>query len=154
MRPVLNKTLVHRVKKYALHLALPLVIAACASTPPAPSAPPVLTFDKEKWEALVRERVDARWKHIEKKDFEPAFSFYTAASRKDLTYQTLALNVRNMRAVTGKADTVECTPEKCDVKVNVTLTVRIPRVGNKQQIVPFQEVWVPENGSLYLIRPS
>jgi hypothetical protein len=154
MRLVSNKVLVNRAKKYVLYLALPLAIAACASAPPTPSAPAVLAFDKEKWETLVRERADARWKHIEKKDFEPAFDFYTAASKKDLTYQTLALNIKNMRAVTGKADTVECTPEKCDVKVNVTLTVRIPRVGNKQQIVPFQEVWIPENGSLYLIRPS
>jgi hypothetical protein len=154
MRLVSIKALARRAKKYALCFALPLAIAACASAPPTPSAPAALIFDKEKWEALVRERVDARWQYIEKKDFEPAFAFYTAASRKDLTYQTLALNIRNMRAVTGKADTVECTPEKCDVKVNVTLTVRIPRVGNKQQTVPFQEVWIPENGSLYLIRPS
>ncbi len=147
-------TYLRPLKKLLLSSILIGLIAGCATKSPEPSAPPPLVFDKAKWEALARERVDARWQHIEKKDFEPAFKMYTEASKKDATFQLLALNIRNMRAIAGKADTIECSPEKCDVKVNVTLVIRIPRVGNKQQIVPFQEVWVPENGSLYLIRPS
>jgi hypothetical protein len=153
MKFIFHKCNLDRLKKRALCAAVLFSMAGCASTQ-RPIEPVPLTFDKAKWEALARERADARWQFIEKKDFEPAFNFYTAASRKDATYQLLGLNVRNMRAVTGKADTIECTPEKCDVKVNVIITIRIPRVGNKQQTVPFNEVWVPEKGSLYLIRPS
>lgn len=131
---------------------LGLFLTGCA-TVGTPSAPP-LVFDKATWENLAKARADERWRLIQEKKFDEAFAFFTEASQKNFSSQALAVGIRNMRFTGGKAEEATCTAEKCEVTVNVSITVRIPRVGNKQQVVPFKEVWIPEKGSLYLIRES
>jgi PBP1b-binding outer membrane lipoprotein LpoB len=111
-------------------------------------------LDRTKWESVARERADARWEHISAKRFKEAFAMYTDASRRDISPDHLARDIRNIRALSGKVDTVACDADKCDVRVNVTLVIRIPRVGNKQQTVPMTEVWIPEAGEMRLIRPQ
>jgi hypothetical protein len=131
------------------------LLVGCASGPEkAPELKPPPVFDKVVWEAMAIQRANERWRLIQQKNYAEAFAYYTAASRKDVTPANLETNIRNMRASAGNAVAADCNPEKCTVSVDTTVSIRIPRVGNKQQTVPFPEVWVPENGSLYLIRPQ
>jgi hypothetical protein len=132
-----------------------VLAAGCASTAEKTlELKPPPAFDKPVWEALAVQRANERWQLIQQQKLPPAFEYYTAASRRDVTVANLEANIRNMRASAGKAVSAECAPDQCTVTVDTTVTIRIPRVGNKQQTVPFTEVWVPENGSLYLIRPQ
>jgi hypothetical protein len=127
-----------------------LWIAGCATKPTAPS----LAENKAYWQEQAMQRANLRWAHIRAKRYGEAYAMYTQASRKDFTPEMLARTIQNIRANDGKVDRAECTDEKCEVWVNVELTFKIPRVGNKQQIVPFAEQWVPEEGEIRLLRPQ
>jgi hypothetical protein len=128
------------------------LIGCVASPEKAAQSESSMTFDKQGWEKLAMQRADERWRLVSEKKFDEAFAMYTEASRINVNAAWLAAGIRNMRALGGKSEKAECTPEKCIVSVNVTISFRIPRVGNKQQIVPFNEIWMPEKGALYLIR--
>jgi hypothetical protein len=129
------------------------VLVGCAS-PPAieKAAPPPPPLPRADWEKVAEARANARWAAIVKKDFAAAFAMYTESSRKVMTEDGLRGAIKQSRMLSGTVDRVECDAEKCDVWVNVMVMHRIPRVGNKQQMVPFKEVWVPEKGTLHLIR--
>lgn len=133
-------------------LGVATLFGGCA-TVGAPSVPE-LVFEKAGWETLAKARADERWRLIQDKKYEEALALYTESSRKNFSALALATGVRNMRVIGGKAEEAVCSAEKCEVTVNLTISMRIPRVGNKQQVVPFKEVWVPEKGGLYLIRES
>jgi hypothetical protein len=105
------------------------------------------------WEANVRERANLRWAHIRNDRFAEALDFYTEASKQGFTAEMVAITKRNISASDGVVDRVECSAEKCEVWVNVTITLRIPRVGNKQQITPLREDWIIEKGAFHLLRP-
>jgi hypothetical protein len=116
------------------------------------SSEPNLRENRTVWEQRVTDRANQRWAYIKEKKFEQAHAFFTASSKKDFTAEMLGLNIRNRGMFDGKVDRVECGDEKCEVWVNVSLTIYIQRVGNKQQIVPFKEDWVIEKGEFHLLR--
>ncbi len=154
----------HRILACLAVSWISLVVAGCATTSgggaevgkpvvaPVPITAVSKPFDKAEWEKLATERANARWALIAEKKFEEAFAFYTDASARDASPAVLGVNMRNMRALGGKVESADCSPTQCEVSVGVTVLFPIPRVGNKQQIIPFKEIWTPEKGTLRLIR--
>lgn len=143
----------HKLRFTALLLLLSAFLSGCA-TPGSSQSGEVLAYDKTKWESLAVARADERWRLIGEKKFDQAFEYFTVASRRDVTSTVVATQARNLRVESAKADSAVCTPEQCEVTINLTVNLRIPRVGNKQQTFPFKEYWAPEAGTLRLIRQS
>lgn len=110
------------------------------------------SLKSEQWPVTAKARAEARWGVIAKGDYDGAMAYFTTASAKDYTPKTLAAVWQPLRPTGGVAQGVNCDETGCDVTVNVSMSVRLPRVGFKQQIVPLVERWVPENGEMRLIR--
>ncbi len=121
-----------------------------ASAKDAPG--PNLKENRALWEQRSRARANERWALIKEKRFEQAHAYFSPASAQGFTPEMLSINIRNLNASEGTVDRVECTEEKCEVWVNVSITLRIPRVGNKQQLVPLREDWVIEKNEFHLLR--
>jgi hypothetical protein len=126
-------------------------LSACTTAPPA-KAMPSIKEDPKFWEKRTMERANQRWAHIRAKEFEQAFAMYTQTSQKDFSAEMLSRQIAQTRMSNGIAESVECNEEVCEVTVNIEITMRIPRVGNKQQTVPFKEQWIVEAGEIRLLR--
>jgi uncharacterized protein YceK len=141
----------------AITLIVAVLVGGCATLSSGDAAKedasgPNLMQNRAIWEQRSRDRANERWTHIKEKRFEKAHAYFTAASSKGFTPEMLSINIQNLRASEGTVDRVECTEEKCEVWVNVSITIRIPRVGNKQQLVPLREDWVIEKNEFHLLR--
>lgn len=128
-----------------------ILLSACTTAPPA-KVMPSIKEDPKFWEKRAMERANQRWVHIRAREFEQAFAMYTQASQKDFSAEMLSRQITQTRMSNGIAESAECKEEVCEVTVNIEITMRIPRVGNKQQTVPFKEQWMVEAGEIRLLR--
>jgi hypothetical protein len=128
--------------------ACSLALTACVSAPQLPTFKENPKF----WETRVVERANQRWAHVRAGEFAKAHALYTEASRRNFTAADFERQIKQTQMNDGVAESAECTVEFCEVALSVKLTLRIPRVGNKQQTAPFRERWVIENGDIYLLR--
>lgn len=107
----------------------------------------------EHWPALAKARAEARWAAMAKNDYDGAFAYFTEVSRKSYDASMLRTAWSRLSPKGGSvSEPPVCDQGGCFVTVQADLTVSIPRVGFKQQIVPMMERWVAENDDFYLIR--
>lgn len=151
-KPSLFRDISSRSIKICVLWTAIVLVSGCASTPT--TVVPTLKDGKAFWEARALERANTRWEHIVAKDFDKAFNMYTTTSRKAFSPELLRRTIAHTKMIDGKVDRVVCGDESCEVWVNTTLIISIPRVGNKQQIVPFREQWVVEDNEIRLLRDS
>jgi len=60
--------------------------------------------------------------------------------------------MQRMGYLSARVEGATCKDEVCTVHTAVTLSVTIPRVGSRPQIVPVEETWVVNDGEVWLIR--
>lgn len=129
-----------------------LTLNGCASAP-EPKLVPALPEDPSLWAPLVVKRAEARWQLMSEGKYEAAFVYFTEASKKDVDAETLRAVWSKFRPAGAVAEPPTCSKEEgCLVTVMVKMTISIPRVGFRQQIVPMVERWLPEKGDFSLIR--
>jgi hypothetical protein len=121
------------------------LLAGCATT----RSP---ELDSKHWEARAMDRATQRWTFVNNKQYDKAYEFFTDASKKGYSVLDFATQVRQLRSTDAKVKSASCLADVCEVVTDVTLTISIPRVGNKQQVLPMPEQWRIENGEIRLIR--
>ncbi len=113
---------------------------------------PTIEEDSAYWEAKAKAAAEQRWFQIAADNYDAAYAAFTEASKVAYTSSDLRSHWGQFRPRGGTVDSVKCSQELCTVRVLVSLSVRIPRVGLKQQQVPFIEGWIVEGGDMRLIR--
>jgi hypothetical protein len=119
------------------------VVAACASMPGALSKDSAA----EAKQAVVSERINARWQALIKGDLDTAYTYMSAASR-----EAIPLNVYKLKHKPGmwrsvKIESLQCEAEICTAKM--ILTYDHERMKGIQ--TPFEESWIIEKGTAWYV---
>ena len=98
-------------------------------------------------QALVTQRINARWAALIRGDLDQAYTFLSSGSQ-----EAMPLNVYKAKTKPGlwrsvKIDSMECETEICQVKM--TLTYDHPMIKGVQ--TPFQETWILEKGNAWYV---
>lgn len=116
---------------------LALAVTGCAYIAPTP----------EQQRQLVKERAEARWASVLKRDWEAAYGYLTPATRQGMDLQAFTRrgNPRIYRAVSVRG--VECgSPDACVVQLDVSYATRIGLVTT-----PMTESWVRVGWGWYVV---
>lgn len=131
-----------------------VALAACATTPPAdapkPAAPAASTpapTTQEAKEALVRQRVQARWDLLIKGDFDGAFEYMSAGSKSTTTLARYKANIRKDAFRSIEIEKVTCDGDACQVALR--LTYDHPKM--KGLVTPVNESWIVDNGQAWYV---
>ena len=129
-----------------------LTLSGCANTPEVKQVS-ALPDDPSLWAPLVVKRAEARWQLMSEGKYEAAFAYFTDASKKDADADMLRSVWSKFRPEGAVAEVPACSKDEgCLITMMVKMTISIPRVGFRQQIVPMVERWMPEKGDFSLIR--
>lgn len=118
-------------------------LAACAgvpagNAPQAVSTPAVAPTTPEAKQALVRQRVAARWDLLIKGDFDAAYEFLSPGSKETTTLLRFKSNIRRDAFRAIDIQSVACDGDACLVKLN--LTYDHPKM--KGIVTPVSESWI------------
>ena len=120
-------------------------LGGCASVPSLAENPAI-------WVEIAKKRSVERWQLLLASQYDKAFAMYTTPSKANFDAAGLRAMVGGMRTKAANVTDATCNPEYCEVGVDITVTIRLQRVGLKQQVVPVRERWVVEDSELRLIR--
>jgi hypothetical protein len=124
---------------------LSVALAGCASM--SGGGKDLTQLTPEAKQAMVSERINARWALLIKGDLDGAYQFLSAGSQ-----EAMPLKVYKARTKPGmwravKIDSMDCETEICQAKM--TLTYDHPRMKGIQ--TPFQETWILEKGNAWYV---
>lgn len=119
--------------------------APVASEPPSPNLPADAV-------ARATARAQARWAAIVANDYETAFGFYSAASRRGFTVAELKSHWSAFAPKAARVQEVRCSGEVCSVALFIDASIRLPRVGLTQQFIPANEKWAWDGTSFSLLK--
>ena len=129
-----------------------LTLSGCANTPEVKQVP-ALPDDPSLWAPLVVKRAEARWQLMSEGKYEAAIAYFPDASKKDADADMLRAVWSKFKPEGAVAEPPACSKDDgCLITMMVKMTISIPRVGFRQQIVPMVERWMPEKGDFSLIR--
>ena len=120
-----------------------IALVACASMPGGlskDSAP-------EAKQAVVTERINARWQALIKGDLDTAYTYMSTASREAMPLKVYKLKIKPGMWRSVNLDSVECAAEIC--KAKMTLTYDHKRMKNIQ--TPFEETWIIDKGTAWYV---
>jgi len=129
--------------RVALPLAAILVaasLAGCASMSGKDMTP-------EAKQALVTERINARWDLLIKGDLDGAYKFLSAGSQEAMSLKVYKAKVKPGMWRAVKVDSMDCEAEICQVKMILTYDHRLM----KGIQTPFQETWILEKGNAWYV---
>lgn len=128
-------------------------LTGCATVPePSPSAA-VAVAEGPKLNVQAVDAANARWKLLLKRDFGKAFEYFTEASKDGITPEFLAGYVDTIKAQNAEATNAECTDERCEVQLRLTVGIPVPRMSPRLVDIPLKETWLVEHGKIKLVRP-
>ena len=98
-------------------------------------------------QALVTERINARWNALIKGDMDQAYTFMSAGSREAMPLELYKIKIKpgSWRAV--KVDSMQCEAEICQAKMTLTYDHRMM----KGIQTPFEETWILEKGNAWYV---
>jgi hypothetical protein len=116
-------------------------VAGCATVGGglAPDASP------EAKRAAVRERSEARWQAILKRDYAAAYEFFSPGSRQLLSLPAFEERTKRVDFRGVKVEAVECDGEMCKVRISITYDHRLI----KGVVTPAGETWIIEQGQAW-----
>ena len=129
--------------RVAVPLAAVLVaasLAGCASMSGKDMAP-------EAKQALVTERINARWDLLIKGDLDEAYKFLSAGSQEAMSLKVYKAKVKPGMWRAVKVDSMDCEAEICQVKMTLTYDHRLM----KGVQTPFEETWILEKGNAWYV---
>lgn len=132
-------------------VAASIALSACTSVSSGPasvsvSAPPPDLAARASARALER------WTAMTAGDYEKAFLYFTPASRNGYTAGDLERQWGQFQPKSPRIGEATCEAEICTIIVYVDASVRLPRVGLKQHLLPSTERWAWDGSNFFLIR--
>jgi len=98
-------------------------------------------------QALVTERINARWNALIKGDLDQAYTFMSAGSQEAMPLKLYKEKIKPGMWRAVKIDSMNCDAEICLVKMTLTYDHRMM----KGVQTPFQETWILEKGNAWYV---
>jgi len=103
-------------------------------------------------QAVVKERVKARWEALKNKDIDGSYAFLSPASRTATTLEMYRARVRPTDWKSVTIDAVDCEAEICKVKLQVIYDFRLESGKLMQGIrSASSETWIIEKGTAWYV---
>lgn len=127
-------------------VAFAAVVAAGCGTIGGGLGPDTPVAEKEQ---VVRERANARWQALIKRDYPAAYGYLSAASRSSISLPAYKarFEAAQYRAVT--IENVDCASGVC--KVRVQLTFDLPAAKGQGLVVALNEDWIIDQGQAWFV---
>ena len=130
-----NRPSPRRAALAALLATATLALAACAGL--QPTTP----------EDVVRERSEARWDALIKRDFDKAWEYTQPAYRALVGQKAYYKRFGGAGPWKGvQIHEVTCEPERCTVRLRLTSTINVPRFRGQELTGYIDETWVRADG--------
>ena len=132
-------------------VAASIALSACTSVSSGPASvteaapPPDLA-------ARASARALERWMAMAAGDYDKAFLYFTPASRNGYSAGDLERQWAQFQPKSPRVGEAACEAEICTIMVYIDASVRLPRVGLKQHLLPSTERWVWDGSNFFLIR--
>jgi len=98
-------------------------------------------------QALVTERINARWNALMKGDLDQAYTFMSAGSQEAMPLKLYKEKIKPGMWRAVKIDSMNCGAEICQVKMTLTYDHKMM----KGVQTPFQETWLLEKGNAWYV---
>jgi hypothetical protein len=98
-------------------------------------------------QALVIERINARWNALIKGDLDQAYTFMSAGSQEAMPLKLYKAKIKPGMWRAAKIDSMHCDAEICQVKMTLTYDHKMM----KGVQTPFQETWILEKGNAWYV---
>ncbi|TAG49437.1 MAG: hypothetical protein EAZ30_03290 [Betaproteobacteria bacterium] len=95
---------------------------------------------------------DKRWQQLVAGEYKAAFESFTAASKVGIDSDFLLGYVTNLNAKGAKSRSAKCEAARCEVKMDLTVNIKIPKIAPRLMEIPHREVWVLDDTGLKMIR--
>lgn len=115
------------------------------SEPPAATLPPDATV-------RVAALAAARWTAIAANQYDAAFNYFSPASKEGYSAADLSKHWSQFMPKSARVQDAKCSGEVCTITVFVDGSVRLPRVGFTQQLIPSIERWAWNGATFHLLR--
>jgi hypothetical protein len=123
-----------------------LLVFGCATVPQS------MTDDVQRWEKRVSDRAEQRWVDAIAGRTQAAFALYSKSSRVDYPESMVKRHVDSLRATGAKVVSAKCSEKSCNVTLEISVQVAVPRISARAFPIPAQERWVLEDGDVYFVR--
>lgn len=131
-----------------LPLLLIVVIAGCASVPVGELGK---DSPQEAKNAVLTERINARWNALIKGDLETAYTYLSASSKEAFPFNVYKQKVHAGMWRSVRIDSVGCDGAVCWAKMTLTYDHKLM----KGVQTPFSEAWVIDKGTAwYVYQPT
>jgi predicted small secreted protein len=125
-----------------LALSLAASLAGCASMSGGGK-----DLAPEAKQALVTERINARWNALIKGDLDQAYTFMSAGSQEAMPLKLYKEKIKPGMWRAVKVDSMNCDAEICQVKMTLTYDHKMM----KGVQTPFEETWILEKGNAWYV---
>ncbi len=98
-------------------------------------------------QALVSERINARWNALIKGDLDRAYTFMSAGSQEAMPLRLYKEKIKPGMWRAVKIDSMNCDAEICQAKMTLTYDHKMM----KGVQTPFQETWILEKGNAWYV---
>lgn len=98
-------------------------------------------------QALVTERINARWNALIKGDLDQAYTFMSAGSREAVPLELYKVKIKPGMWRAVKVDSMQCEAEICQARMTLTYDHRMM----KGIQTPFEETWILEKGNAWYV---
>ncbi len=122
-----------------------------SDAPTEVSEPPAATLPSDAT-ARVAALAAARWNAIAANQYEVAFNYFSPASKEGYSAADLSKHWSQFMPKSARVQDTKCSGEVCTIMVFVDGSVRLPRVGFTQQLIPSIERWAWNGATFHLLR--
>ena len=98
-------------------------------------------------QALVTERINARWNALIKGDLDRAYTFMSAGSQEAMPLKLYKERIKPGMWRAVKIDSMNCDAEICQAKMTLTYDHKMM----KGVQTPFEETWILEKGNAWYV---
>jgi predicted small secreted protein len=98
-------------------------------------------------QALVSERINARWNALIKGDLDQAYTFMSAGSQEAMPLKLYKAKIKPGMWRAVKIDSMNCDAEICQAKMTLTYDHKMM----KGIQTPFEETWILEKGNAWYV---
>lgn len=100
-------------------------------------------------ERVVRERANARWQALIRRDYASAYGFLSPASRSSISQPAYKARFEPAEYRAATVEKVDCASEVCKVKVQ--LTFDLPAAKGRGLVVSLDEDWIIDQGQAWFV---
>jgi hypothetical protein len=129
----------------------PWPVAEASTTKQETLEPPAATLPSDAASRAAAQAV-TRWKFIADNKYDEAFNFFSPTSKTGYTPADLAKQWTQFMPKSARVHETTCSGEVCTITIFVDGSVRLPRVGFTQQIIPSVERWAWNGATFHLLR--